>query len=46
MRDGWEYVVAAYAVSGVTLGVWFWMIFAKLRRVSPAPDATPERRDG
>jgi hypothetical protein len=32
VHDGWEYVVAAYGVATVTLGVWFAMIGAKLRR--------------
>lgn len=40
MHEGWEYVVASYAVAGVTLGVWFWMILAKLRRLR---DATAEQ---
>lgn len=33
MHDGWEYVVASYGIAAVTLGVWFWMIGAKLRRL-------------
>ncbi len=32
MHDGWEYVAATYALCTVTLGAWFWMIGAKLRR--------------
>jgi hypothetical protein len=33
VHEGWEYVVAAYGLAAVTLGVWFWMIGAKLRRL-------------
>jgi hypothetical protein len=33
VHEGWEYVVASYGVAAVTLGVWFWMIGAKLRRL-------------
>lgn len=36
MHDGWEYVAAAYATTTVLFGVWFWMIGAKLRRLSRA----------
>ncbi len=32
MHDGWQYVVAAYGVTTVTLGVWFVMILRKLAR--------------
>ena len=32
MPDGAEYVIAAYAITALTLGAWFWMIAAKLRR--------------
>ncbi len=32
MHDGWEYVVAAYAITGVTLGAWFVAILRKLAR--------------
>jgi hypothetical protein len=35
VHDGWEYVVASYGLAAVALGVWFWMIGAKLRRVRP-----------
>ncbi|MCW2922653.1 MAG: hypothetical protein JWM98_57 [Thermoleophilia bacterium] len=43
MHEGWEYVVAAYAVAGVTLGAWFGMIATKLRRQLGAREV---RRDG
>jgi hypothetical protein len=46
MHDGWEYVVAAYAVAGVTLGVWFAMIGTKLRRQRAARSTPVERSDG
>lgn len=36
MREGLEYVIAAYAVSGITLAIWFAMIITKLRRNPPA----------
>lgn len=39
MHEGWEYVVAAYAVSAVTLVAWFWMIALKLRRLRARRDA-------
>lgn len=32
MHDGWEYVVATYAVAAVTLGAWFWIILRKLAK--------------
>ena len=32
MHEGWEYVAGSYGVTAVTIGAWFWMIFAKLRR--------------
>jgi hypothetical protein len=32
MHDGWEYVAAAYGITAVTLGAWFWMILRKLAR--------------
>ena len=38
MHDGWEYVVASYGLAALILGVWFWMILAKLRR---NPDRGP-----
>ncbi len=51
MHEGWEYVVAAYGLAAVTLGVWFWMILAKLRRLSGereqgAAQAVRERAHG
>jgi hypothetical protein len=32
MHDGWEFVVAAYGVTAVTLGAWFGFILRKLAR--------------
>lgn len=32
MPEGWESVAAAYGISAITLGAWFWMILRKLRR--------------
>jgi hypothetical protein len=32
VAEGVPYVIAAYAVAGVTLAAWFWMIVPKLRR--------------
>lgn len=32
MHDGWEYVVASYGVTAVTLGAWFAVILRKLAR--------------
>ena len=40
MRDGWEYVLFDYGVVAFTLGVWFFMILRKLRRLDR------ERADG
>lgn len=33
MHDGWESVVAAYSISALVLGAWFWMILRKLARL-------------
>ena len=33
MADGWEHVAVTYGLVFVTLGIWFWMIFAKLARL-------------
>lgn len=32
MPEGWESVVAAYGISAITLGAWFWIILRKLQR--------------
>lgn len=34
MHEGWEYVAATYGITAITIGVWFWMILTKLRRVT------------
>lgn len=46
MRDGLPYVVAAYAVIAVTLGVWFWMMLAKVARLRRQPAPLPRLHDG
>jgi hypothetical protein len=33
VHEGWESVLAAYGITAVTLGAWFWMILRKLRRL-------------
>jgi hypothetical protein len=44
MHDGWEYVAATYGVTALTLGAWFWMILAKLRRLRDAAPRSEETR--
>lgn len=42
MHEGWQYVAAAYGLSGLTLATWFAMILGKLRRArtrTAAPQA-------